>query len=401
MRLYTCGITPYDATHLGHARTYVAVDVLTRTLLDAGHAVQSVQNVTDVDDPLLERAVATGQDWRELAQAETQRYRDDMAALRVLPPDHLVGVVEHVELIAEAVAQLRAQGSTYALGLDHYLQADADRWIERVEQDAAGSVSHLDAGQRLEIFAERGGDPQRPGKKHPLDQLLWRGAAAVAAGQDDDHSAWETSMGWGRPGWHIECAVLSRHYLGEQVDVLAGGADLSFPHHEMSQSCLRAITGNDVDAHAVMHVGMLGLDGHKMSKSLGNLIKVADLRADGVDPMVIRLALLAAHYRQPYEWSAHDLPRAQQRWHQWQQAFALPSALAAGPVVRQMRQALREDLDTPAALAAVDQWAQLSLAAQSGQGGGGGADRQVYDPQAPAQMVAAVDALLGARAAAA
>lgn len=394
-RLYTCGITPYDATHLGHARTYLTVDLLTRAWLDAGIQVISVQNVTDVDDPLLERAQQTGQDWRELAQHEVDLYRQDMAALHVLPPTQLLGVVDNVALIADFARQLRDAGATYELDGDLYLLADADPWAVRVLDEQTGSVSHLNAQQRQQIFAERGGDPQRPGKKHPLDQLLWRSRG----GQAPTDPWWESPVGPGRPGWHVECAALSLHGLGRHVDVLAGGSDLAFPHHEMSQACLRALTSEDVDARAVLHVGMMGWQGEKMSKSRGNLVKVSDLRAAGVDMNALRLAIITPHYRDDHEYSDADLPQASQRLARWRRAVAQASLLpaaelpAAAGMLSRLREAMRDDLDVGAAVATVDDWVQAVLVTGSQPSTSpqkqGGAEH-------PAQQVShAISALLG------
>ncbi|MDR1153002.1 MAG: hypothetical protein LBK72_11145, partial [Bifidobacteriaceae bacterium] len=265
--LYVCGITPYDATHLGHAATYLAFDMLVRAWLDAGREVTYAQCVTDIDDPLLERAEATGEDWRHLAAREVEVYRADMAALRIIPPDHYIGVTEVIGPVAEAGAALEKAGLAYRVpapdgGTDLYADLAADRGF--------GGVARLDAQVMRDLFAERGGDPDRPGKRGPLDPLLWR---ARRAGEP----WWASPLGEGRPGWHVECAVIAAQRLGVPFDVQGGGVDLAFPHHEMGTSHLRGLSGMDAPIAVHAHTGLIGLDGVKMSKSLGNLVLVSDL----------------------------------------------------------------------------------------------------------------------------
>jgi len=340
-RMYVCGITPYDATHLGHAATYIAFDLLNRAWRDAGHEVHYVQNVTDVDDPLLERAGATGVDWQQLAETETELFRQDMTALRVLSPDHFIGAVESIPLVVELVARLKERGVAYDVDGDIYFSVHSDPRF--------GGVSGLDDSVMLEVFAERGGDPDRPGKKHPLDCLLWQ---AERPGEP----AWDTDLGRGRPGLHIECSAIALHHLGRDFDVQGGGSDLSFPHHEMSASEAQAGFDGLTFAQTYVHAGMVGYQGEKMSKSKGNLVLVSRLRQDGVDPMAIRLALLRHHYRSDWEWTDADLRRAQTWLADWRAAVAQPRGAATGPVVSAVRQALAEDLDAPAAIEAVRRW---------------------------------------------
>ncbi|HET6208900.1 MAG TPA: cysteine--1-D-myo-inosityl 2-amino-2-deoxy-alpha-D-glucopyranoside ligase, partial [Jatrophihabitans sp.] len=324
-RLYVCGITPYDATHLGHAATYLAFDLAQRVWLDAGHAVHYVQNVTDVDDPLLERAIATGIDWSALAERETELYRQDMASLRVLPPDDYVGVVESMDEIADAVAKLLADDKAYRLDTDIYATTTGSGHF--------GYESRYSTEEMLTLAAERGGDPDRPGKRDPLDALLWRG-------KRDGEPYWESVVGPGRPGWHLECSVIALSRLGMGIDVQGGGSDLRFPHHEHSAAHAEAMTGQWPFARHYCHAGMIGLDGEKMSKSRGNLVFVSKLRGAGVDPMAIRLALLDGHYRADREWTGGRLPLAERRLARWRAA----AALAAGPDSGQLRERLRERL---------------------------------------------------------
>ena len=365
-RLYVCGITPYDATHLGHANTYVAFDLLLRAWLDAGLAVEYAQNVTDVDDPLLERATATGVDWTDLATSQIDLFRTDMAALRVVPPQHYRGVVESMATIVAAVDRLRAAGAAYRAD-----DPDHPDWYFAGAHD--GEVSGLSAAEALPVFAERGGDPDRPGKRAPLDSLLWRLARA-------GEPSWPAPLGRGRPGWHIECAAIAQDALGDTVDVQGGGSDLVYPHHEHSAAQARALSGAEF-ARAFVHAGMVGYEGEKMSKSRGNLVLVSALRAAGHDPMAIRLALLAHHYRADWEYTDADLVAAEGRLDAWRRAVGRAAGPAASGVVEALRTALRTDLDAPAALAAVDAWAAAD-----------GDDRE-----APLAVATAVDALLGVR----
>ena len=367
-RMYVCGITPYDATHLGHAATYVAFDLVNRLWRDSGHDVLYVQNVTDIDDPLLERAVATGQDWTALAARETALFREDMTSLRILAPDHYIGAVEAIPHIIELVQSLQDKDAAYDVDGDVYFDLSADHRF--------GDVANLGREQMLRIFAERGGDPERVGKRDALDCLLWQQ-------QRPDEPAWETPLGHGRPGWHIECTAIALRYLGMGFDVQGGGSDLAFPHHEMGASEAHVIAGDWPYARAYVHAGMVGLDGEKMSKSRGNLVFVSTLRRSGVDPMAIRLALLGHHYRGDWEWTAADLATAQERLATWRRAVAAQTGPDAAVVVRQLREALTDDLDTPRALRVVDQWTRD---VQRGRGS---------DPAAPSTVATAADALLG------
>jgi L-cysteine:1D-myo-inositol 2-amino-2-deoxy-alpha-D-glucopyranoside ligase len=370
-RMYVCGITPYDATHIGHAATYVAFDLLNRIWRDAGLEVTYVQNVTDVDDPLLERANAVGVDWHSLAMQQTQLYRDDMAALNVLPPEHLVSAIDAIPQVVELISALQDRGAVYAV----QDPAFADLYFAQDSDSEFGSLSRLPEAEALQMFAEKGGDPDRPGKKGPLDCVVWRVARA-------GEPSWESSLGAGRPGWHIECTAIALNFLGAEFDVQGGGSDLVFPHHEMSAAHGRVATERPF-ASAYLHAGMVGLDGEKMSKSRGNLVFVSKLRESGVDPMAIRLALLAHHYRVDWDWTNDLLTAAEERLGRWRRAVRLDAALNADEVLARMRSALAHDLDAPAALAAVDAWADASI------------DLDSDDTDAPALMDQACEALLG------
>ncbi|GAA3113405.1 cysteine--1-D-myo-inosityl 2-amino-2-deoxy-alpha-D-glucopyranoside ligase [Planomonospora alba] len=366
-RMYVCGITPYDATHLGHANTYLAFDLVNRAWRDAGHEVHFTQNTTDVDDPLLERAAQTGQDWRELAEREIELFRTDMEALRILPPREYVGVTESIDLVAELIAGLRDKGATYEL--------DGDVYFDVAAAPKFGAVSGYSEERMLELSGERGGDPGRAGKKHPLDWLLWR---AERPGEP----SWPSPFGPGRPGWHIECTAIALANLGSGFDVAGGGSDLIFPHHECGAHEGHVATGEWPFARAYVHAGMIALDGEKMSKSRGNLVFVSRLRRES-DPMAIRLALLAHHYRTDWEWTADQLASAEVRLARWRSAAGMEAGPEAGRVLDGVRARISDDLDAPGALAVIDAWAEQALS----EGG--------TDPQAPALVRDVADALLG------
>ncbi|AEI12353.1 cysteine--1-D-myo-inosityl 2-amino-2-deoxy-alpha-D-glucopyranoside ligase [Cellulomonas gilvus] len=380
--LYVCGITPYDATHLGHAATYVAFDVLHRAWRDEGKTVRHVSNVTDVDDPLLERAAATDVDWRELAADQIALYSEDMTALGVVPPDVWSGVVESVPAIVAAVQALVAAGAAYAVPVPG--GPGQDVYADLAVDDAFGTVAHLAPEAMAALFAERGGDPDRAGKRHALDPLLWR---AERPGEP----SWDGgSLGAGRPGWHIECAVIAQQAIGASFDVEGGGNDLLFPHHEMSTSHLRLLSPGATGGRVHVHAGMVGLDGEKMSKSRGNLVLVSALRAAGVEPMAIRLAILAHHYRGDWAWTDAGLVDAQHRLARWRHAMSGNGGVDAEPLLAQVRAALAEDLDTPRALAAMDDWAARTVH-ESARGGAG------FVEGAPGLAARTIDALLGVR----
>jgi L-cysteine:1D-myo-inositol 2-amino-2-deoxy-alpha-D-glucopyranoside ligase len=370
--MYVCGITPYDATHLGHAATYLAFDLVNRVWRDLGHNVHYVQNVTDIDDPLLERAARDHDDWVVLGMRETALFREDMEALRVVPPRHYIGAVEAMGEISELVGKLVAQGAAYRVDDPEF----PDVYFDASVTGRFGYESNYDEATMLAYSRERGGDPDRPGKRSPLDPLLWRMAR-------EGEPSWESDLGAGRPGWHVECAAIALNRLGTQIDLNGGGSDLIFPHHECGAAHAEAFTGVHPFARHYTHTGMIGLDGEKMSKSRGNLVFVSKLRAQGVDPSAIRLGLLAGHYRTDRAWTPQVLTAAQERLATWREAVALEAAPPATDLVLRLRTHLADDLDTPAALAAVDAWAREAL------------ERRGGDTDAPALVRSAVDALLG------
>jgi L-cysteine:1D-myo-inositol 2-amino-2-deoxy-alpha-D-glucopyranoside ligase len=370
-RLYVCGITPYDATHMGHAATFVGFDLLNRAWRNAGHQVVYVQNVTDVDDPLFERAAKVGIDWRELAARETELLRQDMTALRLVPPDHFPGAEESLDLIVALIRRLQDAGAVYQVDDDLYFSVSADPDF--------GEESGWTRDAMLAVLADRGGDPDRPGKKDTLDSRVWR---AERPGEP----ALDSALGRGRPGWHVECTAMALELLGERFDVQGGGVDLVFPHHEMCASEAQVLTGTPY-AQAYVHAGMVAYDGQKMSKSKGNLVFVSALRNSDVDPMAIRLTLLRHHYRSDWEWTDDQLWTSVDQLDVWRRALAVGAGAPAAPVMDAVLEALANDLDAPTAVAAIDTWAAATL------GGDGLADTS--DPEAAQTIGALLDAALG------
>ena len=371
-RLYVCGITPYDATHMGHAATYVAFDLLNRAWRNAGHEVTYVQNVTDVDDPLLERAAKVRIDWLALAERETQLFREDMEALRVLPPDEFIGAVESMPQIVEMIARLREAGAVYHVEDDLYFSVTVD--------PAFGDVSGWDRDTMLRVFPERGGDPDRAGKKDPLDWLLWR---AERPGEP----AWDSPFGRGRPGWHVECTAIALEHLGHAFDVQGGGSDLVFPHHEMCAGGAQVAHPDHRFARIYSHAGMVGYDGEKMSKSKGNLVFVSALRNSDVDSMAVRLVLLRHHYRSDWEWTDDQVWDAVDTLAHWRRALALGAGAPAEGLTDGVLAALADDLDAPTAVRLVQEWVDDTL------GTTGLADTS--DPDAAVTVHRLLDAALG------
>ena len=372
--MYVCGITPYDSTHLGHAATYLTFDLIYRAFLDAGKKVHYVQNITDVDDPLFERAERDGVDWRELGTSQIDLFRSDMELLSVFPPQDYIGAMEAVDEVVEMVQKLLDTGAAYVV--DDPEHPDIYASIEATER--FGYESNYSAEEMRTFFAERGGDPDRPGKKNPLDALIWRA-------HREGEPAWESPFGPGRPGWHIECSAIATNRLGATFDIQGGGSDLKFPHHEFSAAHAEAALRVDRMAQFYVHTGMIGLDGVKMSKSLGNLVFVHKLVGAGEDPSAIRLGVFAGHYRDERDWSDEVLDGAKRRLAAWREALEQPGSMAgAEEVVAKLRAAIANDLDTPSALAAVDEWAE--------------ADRGTDEDGAADLVRTALNSLLGVQA---
>ena len=370
-RMYVCGITPYDATHLGHAATYLTFDLINRYLRASGSEVLYVQNITDIDDPLLERATRDNLNWEDLATSQIDLFRGDMVNLRVIPPTHYIGAVEAIDLVSEAVTALQAAGSIYAI--------EADLFFKNYSSSDFGSLSHLDKETMKDIFSQRGGNPSLAGKIDPLDCLVWMA-------KREGEPGWPSVHGVGRPGWHIECTAIALKYLAPVesdetcIDLQGGGSDLIFPHHEMCAAQAQVLTGKEL-ATTYVHAAMIGLDGEKMSKSKGNLVFVSKLINSGTDPMVIRFALMSQHYRLDRMWTDALLADATSRVAKIRQAIASSNSAPTTPLIDRIIVALANDLDTPTALAELDMWASETL-----QGASGGDSRELN---------AAIDTLLG------
>lgn len=360
VRMYVCGITPYDATHLGHAATYLTFDLINRYSRLSGSSVHFVENITDIDEPLLERAERDGTDWISLAQKETDLFSRDMEALRVLSPEWFVPATQAMDLVDSAISKMQEGGFVYLVDNDLYFRTSL--FLSELPISEAEAIT---------IFRERGGDPDREGKEHPLDSLLW-------LANKNGEPGWDSSHGFGRPGWHIECAVISlRYLLGENylsgdssqtslIDIQGGGSDLIFPHHFMSAIQVKAMTGQQF-ARGYVHTGMVGLDGEKMSKSKGNLVFVSKLLQEGIDPVVIRFALLQSHYSEDRMWSEANLESATQVVERFRSALSRNEVAPTSELSHQILAALAQNLDTPRVMQLLQDWVE---ATEEGQVGG-------------------------------
>ena len=335
--MYTCGITPYDATHLGHAFTFISYDVLQRRLIDMGHQVKCVRNVTDVDDPLFAKARELGVHYLDLAAGEEARFESDMTALNALPVHSTPRASSAIPDIRGFIGMVIDRGFAYESGGSVYFD------VEKFPQ--FGSVSHYSRDTMIALARERGGNVDDPHKRNPLDFVLWHPSAS-------DEPSWDTMWGAGRPGWHIECSALALRELGTTIDLHGGGSDLIFPHHECERAQSEAATGQPFVKHW-MHVAMVSMDGHKMSKSRGNLVFVDKLRTQH-DPMAIRLGLIEHPYRTEWEWDDGLMARNEARLAQWKSAAHVGSSQGDAGLLADVRLALDNDLDTPSAVALVD-----------------------------------------------
>jgi L-cysteine:1D-myo-inositol 2-amino-2-deoxy-alpha-D-glucopyranoside ligase len=331
--MYTCGITPYDATHLGHAATFIAYDLLQRHLLDKGHTIKCVRNVTDVDDPLFAKARELGIHYLDLAASEEARFERDMSALNALPVASAPRASSAIPDIRGFIGMVLDRGFAYQAGGAVYF--DVSRF------EGFGSISHYSEAEMIDLARQRGGHVDDPNKRHPLDFVLWQPSA-------DDEPSWDTMWGPGRPGWHIECSALALRELGTTIDLHGGGTDLIFPHHECERAQSEAATGEPFVKHW-MHTALISKDGAKMSKSLGNLVFVDKLRTE-YEPMAIRLALIEHHYRTEWEWDDELMPRNSERIRAWRAA----ADGRPGDVLDEVRERLDDDLDSPGAVVAVD-----------------------------------------------
>ena len=345
-RMYVCGITPYDATHLGHAATYLAFDLIYRYQFLSGKNIKFVENITDIDDPLLERANRDKVDWSALADSQINLFKSDMSALRVVPPEHFIKVTESLTIIEEFIKRLAKNGYLYEIENDYYFV---------VEQFLADLPIPVD--EAVKVFSERGGDPHRVGKKHPLDPLVWSAHVGNEPG-------WESSFGFGRPGWHVECTAIACHYLDENeknpiVSLQGGGSDLIFPHHFMSAQIIQAAYGREF-SESFVHAAMISLDGEKMSKSKGNLVFVSKLLESGIDPMILRWALLRGHFQQDRAWSNELLEISTKEVELVRSALAQSEVADTNNVINSLIQDISNNLDTPSALDRLTKWANLS-----------------------------------------
>ena len=331
--MYTCGITPYDATHLGHAATFLVYDVVQRRLVDLGHTVKCVRNVTDVDDPLFAKARELGVHYLDLAAGEEARFNRDMEALEALPVHSAPRASSAIADIRGFIGMVLDRGYAYAVNGSVYF--DISKF------PSFGQVSHYSEAEMIEFARQRGGNVEDPNKRHPLDFVLWHPSAP-------DEPAWDTMWGPGRPGWHIECSALALRELGTTIDLHGGGSDLIFPHHECERAQSEAATGEPFVRHW-MHVAMVHMDGQKMSKSLGNLVFVDKLRTEW-DPRSIRLGVIEHHYRREWEWEDSLMPRNHDRLVAWLASVGGPEST----VLESVREHLDDDLDTPGAVAAID-----------------------------------------------
>ncbi len=343
--LYTCGITPYDATHLGHAAVYMGYDILQRRLRDLGYETRCVRNVTDVDDDLLKKARELGMHYLDLAAAEVARFDDDMVALGMIPSWSEPRATSAMAEIRSLISVLLEKGHAY--------ESEGSVYFDVATKDDFGQISGYDHETMLTYANERGGNINDPNKRNQLDFVLWQPS-------NDDEPSWDALWGAGRPGWHIECSALAMRELGDSIDIHGGGTDLIFPHHECEAAQTEAATGKQF-VGIWMHQAMVRMDGEKMSKSLGNLVFVSDLRKT-FDVRAIRLAIVANHYRTVWEWNEQILPEAVERLNKWVAASA--DASDQDGALEGVRAALDHDLDTPTAITLIDE------AAAAGQGVG-------------------------------
>ena len=348
VQMYVCGITPYDSTHLGHAATYLTYDLIIRRLEDLGHTVELVRNVTDVDDSILPKARELGIDFLELAESEMNRFSQDMEALNTRPASSEPRATESIAGMIALISALESGGHTYTI--------DGITYFDVSTFPSFGKLSHLTTTEMVALAAERGGSPHDPRQRNPLDFVLWQPSA-------DDEPRWDSPFGPGRPGWHIECSAMSMDALGTTIDIHGGGGDLIFPHHECEIAQSECVTGESFSRYWV-HAGLVAYQGTKMSKSLGNLVFVSDLRQK-IDPRAIRLALMAHHYRSDFEWFDEEAPQAQSDLDWLVRTAGKADPVSHGPLIDEVRSALDDDLDAPRARAA------LLAAAQSIEDGAG------------------------------
>ena len=338
--IYVCGVTPYDATHLGHAFTYLCFDVLIRRLEDLGHEVKMVRNITDVDDSILAKAKEIDVDYMELGLSETAQFRDDIKALDLRPAVAEPTVTGSINEIVSLISQLAEKGHTYTV--------DGTTFFDVTTFSDFGQISGYDEPTMISFANERGANTEDERLRNPLDFILWQKS-------EEDEPSWDSPFGPGRPGWHIECSAMAMSELGPTIDLHGGGDDLIFPHHEC-ETAQSVAANNSPFARHWMHVGMVAYEGEKMSKSLGNLVFVRDLRT-GHDPRAIRLALLSNHYRAGFEWFDSDIDKGEAMLERMIEAASCPSGPDSETLLSQVREAIDDDLNLPKACEIIDDFA--------------------------------------------
>jgi L-cysteine:1D-myo-inositol 2-amino-2-deoxy-alpha-D-glucopyranoside ligase len=342
--LYVCGVTPYDTTHIGHAFTFLTFDILVRVMRHKGWDVTCVQNVTDIDDDILRKAKEVGLGWKELGDRETARYLKDMRDLNWLEPDHYVRATEHIPEMLQITQALIEKGHAY--------ESDGSVYFSVSSDPEFGKLSHIPRDQMLPIANERGNTPEDPNKRDPLDFVLWQKSVG-------DEPSWDSPYGPGRPGWHVECSAMASRYLGPSIDIHGGGADLIFPHHECEVAQSENAFGVEPFARTWVHVAMVGYNGEKMSKSLGNLVLVSDALKD-YSADAVRLYLFSNHYRVPWVFEDAEL----ERWARVADdlieaaefpAYGIEEELDVGNLRDRFFNALDDDLNTPIAIEALQE----------------------------------------------
>jgi L-cysteine:1D-myo-inositol 2-amino-2-deoxy-alpha-D-glucopyranoside ligase len=342
--LYVCGVTPYDTTHIGHAFTFLTFDILVRVMRHKGWDVTYVQNVTDIDDDILRKAKEVGLTWKQLGDRETARYLKDMRDLNWLEPDHYVRATDHIPEMLQIIETLIEKGYAYEHSGNVYFSVSSDPEF--------GKLSHIPREQMLPIANERGNTPDDPNKRDPLDFVLWQKSL-------DDEPSWDSPYGPGRPGWHVECSAMASRYLGPSIDIHGGGADLIFPHHESEVAQSENAFSVEPFARTWVHVAMVGYNGEKMSKSLGNLVLVSDALKD-YSADAIRLYLFSNHYRSSWIFEDAEL----ERWARVADdlieaaefpAYGIEDELDVGNLRDRFFNALDDDLNTPIAIEALQE----------------------------------------------
>jgi L-cysteine:1D-myo-inositol 2-amino-2-deoxy-alpha-D-glucopyranoside ligase len=342
VQIYVCGITPYDSAHLGHAFTYLTFDLVIRALNFIGRETNYVQNITDIDDPLFERARISGTNWQSIVDSQMDIYRTDMSALNILPPDHFVGVMENMELIISRIGETISKDLSYQIGTEWYFKTDSE--------NLSKLVATVPNSELVSMAKERGCDTDRQGKVNPLDPIIWKASK-------DDEPNWKQDFGTGRPGWHIQCISLANKYAELPLDIQGGGKDLIFPHHSMSEEQNAALGFGEL-ALNYCHVGMVSYQGSKMSKSKGNLVFVHQLIDEGILPMVIRLALMSHHWRSDWEYTKELIDESKELYSELSKKFK-------GKFISQIDQdkvieIMLNDLDAPKVLSFLKEAKPLS-----------------------------------------